>query len=151
MKEIIRAIVANNVFANVVMCIILVVGAIAGFSMVRESMPEFDIGLISIEEPFPGADPEEVEEGICHRIEAVIDGLEGVKDYNTTAWEGFASVEVWAEDGYDIEKLKDSVRNAVDSISTFPARAEKPQIYEVRDDDETIHLALWVNMPERQL
>ena len=151
MRDLIRAIVANNVFANVVMCIILVVGAVAGFSMIRESMPEFDIGLIAIEVPFPGADPEEVEEGICHRIEAVIDGLEGVKDYNTTAWEGFASVEVWAEDGYDIEKLKDSVRNAVDSISTFPARAEKPQIYEVRDDDETINLALWGNMPERQL
>jgi multidrug efflux pump subunit AcrB len=151
MKEIIRAIVANNVFANVVMVIILVVGTIAGFNMVRESMPEFDIGLIAIEVPFPGADPEEVEEGICHRIETVIDGLEGVKKYNTTAWEGFASVEVWAVEGYDIEKLKDSVRNAVDSISTFPARAEKPQIYEVRDDDETINLALWGSLPERQL
>ncbi|NUM52086.1 MAG: efflux RND transporter permease subunit [Candidatus Hydrogenedentes bacterium] len=151
MKDIIRSIVANNVFANVVMVIILVVGTIAAFTMVRESMPEFELGLIAIEVPFPGADPEEVEEGICHRIEAAIDGLEGVKDYNTTAWEGFASVEVWAEQGYDIEKLKDSVRNAVDSISTFPARAEKPQIYEVRDEDETIHLALWGSLPERQL
>ncbi len=48
MRDLIRAIVANNVFANVVMCIILVVGTIAGFSMIRESMPEFDIGLIKI-------------------------------------------------------------------------------------------------------
>ncbi len=151
MRDFIRAVVANNVFANVVMILILIAGVLAGASMIRESMPEFEIGVVIIEVPFPGADPEEVEEGICKRIEAAIDGMEGVKDYNTTAWEGLATVAVWAVDGYDVGKLKDSVSNAVDSISTFPARAEQPIVYEERDDDETIYLALWGELPERQL
>lgn len=151
MKGLVARIVANNVFANVVMVIILVVGVLAAKSMLRESMPEFDIGILVIEVPFPGADPEEVEEGICNRIEAVIDGLQGIKQYNTISLEGYAVVEIEAIQGYNIEKLKDEVRNAVDSISTFPVLAEQPRISEVRDDDEVIDLALWGDLPERQL
>ena len=78
MKQVLTAIVSNNVFANVLLGIIVVVGVLAAMNLVRESMPKYSLDMILVEVPFPGADPEEVEEGISQRIEAVIDGLEGI-------------------------------------------------------------------------
>lgn len=151
MRNFIASLVGNSVLANVVMIIIIVVGVIAAATMTRESMPEFEIRIILVEVPFPGADPEEVEEGISSRIEAVIDGLEGVKEYHTESWEGFAVAQIEVADGYDVQEVKDRVENAVNSIATFPVRAERPLVYEVRDDDEVLDLALWGDLPERQL
>ncbi len=151
MKNLLTAIVSNNVFANVLLAIIMVVGILAATRLVRESMPQFSIDLIFVEVPFPGADPEEVEEGVSQRIEAVIDGLEGVKRYTTGSWEGRATVQIEVAEGYDVREVKDEVQNAVDSIATFPARVERPLISEIKDEEFVIALALYGDVPERQL
>ena len=36
---------------------------------------------------YPGADPEEVEEGISRKVEEVLEGLEGIKQYTTQSSE----------------------------------------------------------------
>lgn len=151
MKGLVTALVGNNVFANVVLLTIISVGILAAMNMVREDMPEFSWNHLEVQVSFPGADPEEVEEGITRRIEAVIDGMEGVKQYQTYSGEGFAEATIEVDEGEDMAEMKDRVRNAIDSISTFPARAEKPRIIKLRGDEEVINIALWGALPERQL
>jgi multidrug efflux pump subunit AcrB len=62
---------------------------------------------------------------------------------------GHAVIEV--KDSYDSSEVYDKVRNAVDSISTFPRDAEKPVISEVTMRREVIYLALSGHLPERTL
>ena len=79
---------------------VFLAGAIALSSMTREFFPEFSTDMITISVPYPGAAPEEVEEGISRKIEEAIEGLEGIKQYTTYASEnaGTTIVEVRAPD-----------------------------------------------------
>jgi len=151
MREIISAFVRNRVLANVLLLIIGVVGVLATFNMVREFFPEVSIDMIIVTVPYPGADPEEVEEGISRRIEESLDGIQGIKRYYTTSSENVSSAVVEVADDADLSVVTDKVRNAIDSISTFPLDAEKPIISEVVFRRNVLYLALWGDLPERQL
>jgi len=151
MKKVLSAFAANNVFANIVLLLIFMAGGMALFSMVRESFPQFSIDLISIRVPYPGADPEEVEEGICLKLEDALESIEGIQQYTTTASENIGSVLVEVDEGYDVDEVLDSVKTNVDAISTFPLDAEKPIITEIVMRESVILLALSGNMGEKQL
>jgi multidrug efflux pump subunit AcrB len=141
-RGIITACAKNTVFANFFTIAILVAGTICGISMLRELFPEFSLDMISIRVIWPGADPHDIEEGICQKIEEELDGLEGIKDYYSIAAEGYASITIEVHENHSLDKVKERVRNAVDSISTFPEDAEKPVIEELILREEVIMLAL---------
>ena len=151
MKKLLSVFAGNNVFANIVLLLIFMAGGLALTSMVRESFPQFSIDLISINVPFPGADPEEVEEGICLKLEEALESIEGIKQYTTTSSENFGSALVEVDDGYDVDEVLDSVKTNVDAISTFPLDAEKPIITEIVMRESVILLALSGEMSEKQL
>ena len=69
MKRVLAAFARNTVFANIILVLIFLSGGIATMSMIRENFPEFSLNMITISVPYPGADPEEVEEGISRKIE----------------------------------------------------------------------------------
>lgn len=149
MKAIIRKLISNTVFANVVLVIIILTGFISSWLMVREFFPEFSVETIFVEVAYPGADPEEVEEGISRKIEEQLDGLEGIKRYTTVSSENIGRAIVEVREDYPVDEVYDRVRNAVDSISTFPVDAEKPILSQLTLRNEVLYLALWGNQNER--
>ena len=62
----------NGVAANLLMGIILVSGIFSIRGLKMELFPDFDLDLVTISVPYPGAAPLEVEEGICKQIEEKI-------------------------------------------------------------------------------
>jgi multidrug efflux pump subunit AcrB len=151
MKALMTAFAKNTVFANIVLVLIFLAGAMAARSMIRENFPEFSLDMITISVAYPGADPEEVEEGISRKIEEAIEGLEGIKMYTTTSAENNASAVIEVRKGYNISDVLDRVRSKVDSISTFPIDAEKPIITELTLKDPVFLLYLSGNMSEKLL
>ncbi len=151
MKKILASFARNTVFANITLVIIFLAGGMAVFSMIRETFPEFSLDSISITVPYPGADPEEVEEGICLKIEEAIEGLEGVKQVTTTSSEGVGFGWIEVKESYDIGEVLDKVRNNINAISTFPLDAEKPVISEFVLRDLVSFLYLSGDMSEHQL
>ncbi|MBI4556992.1 MAG: efflux RND transporter permease subunit [Candidatus Hydrogenedentes bacterium] len=151
MKKLIAAFAKNTVFANIFLLALLLLGILAAVTMNREFFPEFSTDVIMISVLYPGADPEEVEEGISRKIEDAIDGLQGIKQYNTISNENLSLTYVEVAKGNDTEEVKDRVRNQVDAISTFPPEAEQPIISEILIEDEVVFLALWGDLPEKQL
>ena len=121
----------NPVAANLLMVFILVSGIIATASVKEEVFPEIELDRISIQVPYLGAAPEEVEEGVVVRIEEAIQGVDGIKEIQSTASEGSASVMVELELGADARRVVDEVKNNVDAITTFPLETEKPIIREL--------------------
>ncbi len=151
MNQFLGYFVGNRVFANILTIVILISGLIALMLMRREMFPETSLDTITVQIPYPGADPEEVEEGICRKIEEALDTVEGIKRYTTIASENIGMANIEVLDSYDVSKVYDKVRNAIDSISTFPKDAEKPIINEVTIRREVIQIALSGNLPERTL
>ena len=99
MKQMIDWFARNRVVANLLMVSIIVLGLSTAFSINQEVFPEFEMDIISINVPYLGAAPEEVEDAVIVRIEEAIEGLEGVKRLTSTASEGSASVMLEVETG----------------------------------------------------
>ena len=60
---------SNHVAANLLMLIIIVAGSMAIFSAKLEVFPEMNLDIITITVPYLGASPEDVEDGVCVRVE----------------------------------------------------------------------------------
>jgi multidrug efflux pump subunit AcrB len=151
MRNILAAFAKNRVFANIVLVLIFMAGGLAVTSMVRENFPEFSLDMILITVPFPGADPEAVEEGISTKIEEAVEGIEGIKLYTTESHENTGVTLIEVKENYDADKVLDNVRTAVGAISTFPVDAEKPVIKELTVKDPVMLLYLSGEMSERRL
>ena len=151
MKKILAAFAGNNVFANIVLLMIFMAGGLALMTMLRESFPQFSLDMISIQVSYPGADPEEVEEGISLKIEDALETVEGIKQYTTKSSENIASVTIEVQDGYDVSEVLDQIKSKVDAISTFPIDSEQPVITEVLLRDSVMMLALSGELNEKQL
>ena len=131
MKGMIAWFVRNGVAANLMMVFIMASGVIAVTTVRVERLPEVELDRLNIQVPYLGAAPEEVEEAVTIRIEEAIQGLDGIKEIQSTAAEGMGTVTVELELGADARKVIDDVKSSVDAITTFPVEAEKPIIREL--------------------
>ena len=55
--------------------------------------PDVDVPIIVVTVEYLGAAPEEVESGVCTRLEEQLEGLEGIKELRSTAAEGICTVQ----------------------------------------------------------
>jgi len=134
--------VRNHVAANLLMIFIVVSGVISVFSVNSEVFPEFSLDMVSIEVPYLGAAPEEVEEAVSIRIEEAIQGLDGIKQITSTASEGVGMVMVELELGADARKVVDDIKSRVDAIDTFPVETEKPIISDLVARNQVVDVAV---------
>lgn len=139
----IRWFTKNGVAANLLAGIIIVAGVFAAFNIKLELFPELDLDLVSIAVPYPGAAPEEVESGIVELIEDRIQDVDGIKKITATAGEGYGSVLVEVERGYDATEVSDKIKVRVDAIDNFPEEAEEPTVEELLIRNEVISLAVY--------
>ena len=132
----------NSVAANLLMVLIVVSGLIAVFTINEEIIPEIELDRIVIEVPYLGAAPEEVESAVCVRIEEAIQGIDGIKQIQSTASEGIGMVVVELELGADARKAVDDIKTNVDAITTFPIETEKPIIRELTSRIQVTDIAV---------
>ena len=145
------SIIRHRVLANVLLAVIFFVGAVAYVQIVREFFPEFSVDVIMVSVIHPGADPEETEEGISRKIEEAVDGVEGIKKYQTISGEGFARALIEVKAGYELDDVKERVKTQVDSITNLPDDAEKPIITDISIEALVLRVALWGDLNERTL
>ena len=118
----------NRVAANLLMIVIMVGGVFGLISIKQEVFPEFDLDMVIVQVPYPGASPEEVEQGIILAVEEAVQGLDGVKEVTSTANEGMGMVTVELLLGANPDMVLSDVNSAVDRITTFPEEAEEPTV-----------------------
>ncbi len=131
MKAIIRWATRNAPAMNTLMIATLVVGVAGMLMLRREVFPEFTLDIVLVEVPYPGASPEEVEEGICQKLEEAVRSIEGIKRQTAVAQENIALLILELKSNANAEKVLNDVRSEVDAISTFPRLAEKPSVKEL--------------------
>jgi HAE1 family hydrophobic/amphiphilic exporter-1 len=128
-RSLVRASILNSAALNLCMIAVMVVGWFCLSWMQRESFPEFELDRINVSVPYPGAAPQEVEEGIGQKIEEAVRSIEGIKKVTTVAMEGSCNVILeLASDGRSSDRVLDEVRSEIDRIPSFPEEAEDPRI-----------------------
>lgn len=128
MNGLIKWMTENSVAANLLMLLLMVGGLYSALDMKQEVFPEFDPDSISISVSYPGASPEDVEQGVLLPIENAVSGLEGVDEMTSRASEGSGSVTLELLDDADIDEVLEEADSAVRGISTFPDDAETAEV-----------------------
>jgi multidrug efflux pump subunit AcrB len=142
MKNFIAYFIKYPVAANLIMFGILILGVVSLSQMKATFFPEFKSRTVSIQLIYPGASPEEVEEGIINKIEENLKGLTGVERYTSISSENSGNVTVEILKGYDTEIILQDVKNEVDRINSFPVGMEPPVIYKRESLGRAISFAL---------
>ncbi len=132
----------NSVAANLLMAIVIVIGLISMVTVKQEVFPEFSLDLVSVQVPYPGASPEEVEQGIVLAVEEAVRGVDGVKRVTSTSAEGLGAVNVELLLSADPEKVLADVKNEIDRIATFPEDAEEPTVALATNRQKVISLVI---------
>jgi len=118
----------NSVAANLLMLFLLVGGFIWGANIKQEVFPAFDLDIVVVTVSYPGASPEEIEQGIVLPIEEAIQAIDGIEEVTSTASEGMGTVTVEAVIDTDMQQLAIDIKNEVDRITAFPEEAEDPLV-----------------------
>jgi len=132
----------NGVVANILMFTVVAGGIVSIPEIKKEVFPEFSLDMVQVQVPYRGAAPEEVEEGVCVRIEEAIQDIEGIEKITSTASEGSGSVNIEIQLGYSTRELLDDIKTRVDAIDTFPEEADKPVIQQLTNRMQVINLSI---------
>ncbi len=143
MKNVIAWAIGNAPGMNVLMIGLLLMGGLSLYFMRREMFPAFELEVVMVTVPYPGATPEDVEEGICQKIEEAVRSLDGIKKVTSIAREsaGYVLMEL-RSDVKDVQKVLSSIDREVNRIPTFPARAEDPQVQQITFRDAAIRVGI---------
>ncbi|MCD6377692.1 MAG: efflux RND transporter permease subunit, partial [Planctomycetes bacterium] len=133
----------NSVAANLIMLVCLIGGFLALRNMKQEVFPDIQFDVVEVSVAYPGATPEDVEEGIILPIEQAVEDLEGIDEISSTAHEGYGVVSIKLQEGVDAEKLTQDIKSEIDRITSFPEDAEEPQVRLLSRKREVLTVALY--------
>ncbi|MBW2494125.1 MAG: efflux RND transporter permease subunit [Deltaproteobacteria bacterium] len=141
----------NHVAANLLLLLIIAGGISALPKIQQKIFPDIDVNMITIGVAYLGAAPEEVEEGVCVRIEEEIQGVDGIERIISDASEGWCGVTAELISGTPVDRVLSEIKNAVDSITTFPVDTEKPIVSSVQPRRNALQIAVFGDVAERTL
>ena len=142
MRNVIAHFIKYPVAGNVIILAFLILGVMGMFSMRSSFFPLQDSKNINIVIVYPGASPQEIEEGVVLKIENNLRGLLGIDRFTSSSKENSATIAVESEKGYDIDVLLADVKNAVDKVPSFPAEMEPPVVSKVETLTDVIALVI---------
>ena len=111
----------------------LILGGIAAFvSIPKEANPDVTIPMIYVSMTLEGISPEDAERLLVRPMEQELRSLEGIKEMRANASEGYASVMLEFDAGFDPDKALQDVREKVDTArSNLPDEADEPRVHEI--------------------
>ena len=132
MNVLIDAAFSRTRVVALVLLAILAVGAFSYVSIPKESSPEIPIPVIYVSTSLEGISPEDAERLLAEPLETELSSLTGLKKMTTNAQEGYVSVNMEFEPGFDADTALDDVREAVDRARPeLPDDATDPVVTEI--------------------
>lgn len=143
MRSLVQWAINNTPGINVMVVGTLITGLFCFMGMRREVFPEFELEVILVTVPYPGASPADTEKGVCQPVEEAVRALDGIKRLVSIAREGGGYVLVELDSNVlDVQKVVTEVRSRVDRITNLPELAEDPQVEQITFRESAIKLAI---------
>ncbi len=132
MERIIRAAMDRSRATVIVLAILWLGGYSAFVSMPKESNPDVTVPFIYISVVHEGIAPEDSERLLIRPLEQELRSLEGLKEMTAVAAEGYASITLEFQAGFDPDDALADVRDKVDTAKTkLPVDSEEPNVEEI--------------------
>ena len=129
--RLIEAFARHPVACNLLMAIMLLVGAAALTRLNVQFYPDFDTSRITVWMAWSGATAEDVEAAITAPLERELLNLGGLKEVTSSSRLGSAQISLKYEEGADMVQALEDVKERIASIRNLPATAEEPVISRV--------------------
>ncbi|MET6991399.1 efflux RND transporter permease subunit [Sediminicola arcticus] len=142
MRGLIAYFIKYHVAVSVFILAVVVFGIAGALSLKSSYFPLSDSKNIAINIAYPGASPQEVEEGIVLKIEDNLKGLQGVDRVTSTSRENSGTINVEIEKGRDIDFMLLEVKNAVDRVPSFPTGMEPLIVSKLEEVRQTISFSV---------
>mgnify|MGYP000545478709 CR=1 FL=1 len=111
---------------------ILIAGAMSYAGISKEAEPDVSIPTIYVSMVHQGISPEDAVRLLIKPMEQELRSLEGLKEMTSTAAEGYGSIKLEFESGFDPDEAIDDVRVKVDlARPELPEETEEPTIQEI--------------------
>ena len=141
----------NSVAANLLMIFILLGGLLTINTINKQMFPQVKINWISYSAPYPGAAPQEVEEGITIKIEEALETVQGLKRVITYSNRNFSNGWFEVDLDYEPQIVLEEVKSAIDSIASFPDGMERIKIEREKFRQEVLYISLYGDLTHGEL
>ncbi len=133
------------------MVAIMLFGLVSFFNIRSSFFPQFDSDVIVVNAIYPGASPQEVEEGIVVKVEENLQGIPGIQRVSSTSSENVANILIEIIRGKDIDLVMDDVKNALDKIASFPEGMERLVVFKQEPRNLAISFAIYGDVDKKVL
>ena len=132
MNNLINAAFSRSRTVTLLFIMILVTGTSAYISIPKESEPDIAIPMIYVSVGYEGIAPEDAERLLSKPLEKELKSIEGLKEIRSVSAEGYASVTLEFDAGFNAEKAIQDVRDKVDTArSKLPPGSDEPKVLEI--------------------
>ena len=142
MRKIIAYFIKYHVPVNVIIIAVVIFGILGAMRMKSSFFPLRDSRFINISLFYPGASPQEMEEGVVLKIEDNLKGIVGIDRVTSVSRENSATVSIETDLDYDIDVILTEVKNAVDRVPSYPSGMEPPVVAKVENIVPTINFTV---------
>ena len=142
---------AHPVAANLLMVVLVIGGILFALGAKREVMPEVEMDMVTVMVAYPGASPQEVEEGVVLAIEEEISSLDGIKKLSSVSVEHVGTVMAQLLESANADRTYNDIKSAVDRITSFPQDAERPIISLVTSRRQVLSLLVHGDVDRKTL
>lgn len=142
MRKVIAYFIKHHVAVNVIIFAFLIFGVMGVLSLKSSFFPLVESKIITINVTYPGASPQEIEEGVILKIEDNLKGIEGIDRVTSASRENSGTITVEILKGYNIDFMLLEVKNAVDRVPYYPVGMEPLVVAKQEEVRPTITFAL---------
>lgn len=117
---------------GLILLMLLISGSYAYFTMAKEAAPEIYIPLFTVSVSYPGISAQDSARLLVEPLERKFQSLKGLRKMTARAGEGFASLLLEFDPGFDQQRALQSVRDETDNATAdLPSGVERPIIREI--------------------
>ncbi len=140
---IIRVFVRHPNAANLLMVLMLICGIFAAGQLNRQVMPTVGLEAVNVAIVWPGASAEDIETNILETIEPEIRFIDGVKELNGYASEGFGGFWILFHEGTNMARAFPDVQNGIRRVEDrLPQDMERPTVVQFEMQETVSRIAL---------
>ncbi|WP_299777660.1 efflux RND transporter permease subunit [uncultured Formosa sp.] len=142
MRKIIAYFIKHHIAVTIFILAFTIFGILGLLSLKSSYFPIIESKIITVQITYPGASPQEIEEGIVLQIEDNLKGLQGVDRVTSTSSEDSGTITIEIEKGENIDFMLLDIKNAVDRVPSFPSGMEPLVVAKTENVRETISFAI---------
>ncbi|MBI4425413.1 MAG: efflux RND transporter permease subunit [Elusimicrobia bacterium] len=135
----------RRVLTNLITFFVIGVGGWMCFTVRREAFPEIKFDIVTVNTPYPGASPEEVETLVTRKIEDQLRGVSGIDRIESFSLEDRSIIVMRLDDDLsqrEKDRAVNDVYQAAARVEDLPEVADKPIVQELTSDRPLITVSV---------